>query len=220
MQIRETLKAVGKAFTEFKKSFKFGMDTDQLFIHFKNSLTESLSDYQIVYDYVWGKDTLNIDGVTKGYIPKEGDTLIMDVSVGKNGVWCDVCRTFFVGNISREQREVFEMIKASIREGQKAIKKGALASEVYKAVNGVHERQGKTLVHHAGHKIGESCLMQPQFLLDNNTALQAGDFYTVESGAYQDFGVRLENDFLLTEDGAEDLFEEILPLNIEEYLLK
>jgi Xaa-Pro aminopeptidase len=84
----------------------------------------------------------------------------------------------------------------------------------------VHERQGKTLVHHAGHKIGESCLMQPQFLLDNNTALQVGDFYTVESGAYQNFGVRLENDFLLTEDGAEDLFEEILPLNIEEYILK
>ncbi len=220
MQIEETLKAVGKAFTEFKKNFKFGLNTDMLLLPFIDSLKDSLGEYEIVYDYVWGKDTLNIDGVTKGYIPKEGDTLIMDVSVGKNGVWCDVCRTFFVGKISSEQRVVFDLIKSSIREGQKAIKKGALASDVYKAVNRTFASCGKNLVHHAGHKIGEGCLMQPQFLLENNTELEVGELYTVESGLYQNFGMRLENDFLLTENGAEDLFEEILPLNIEEYLLK
>ena len=59
---------------------------------------------------------------------------------------------------------------------------------------------------------------QPQFLKENETALGQG-FYTVETGLYSSFGMRVENDFILSENGAEDLFEELLPLDIKEYIL-
>lgn len=36
-------------------------------------------------------------------------------------------------------------------------------------------KYGKTLVHHAGHKIGEKPLMQPQFLSDNETKIACGE---------------------------------------------
>jgi hypothetical protein len=42
----------------------------------------------------------------------------------------------------------------------------------------------------------------------------------VESGLYCDFGIRLENDYLLNTDGAVDCFEQLLPLDIKEYVLK
>ncbi len=220
MQIKNTLKAVAAAYKDFQNAFAQGRTADELFAAFEDSLKRSLGEYEIVYDYIWGKDTLNIDGVTKNYVPQAGDTLIMDISVKKNGVWCDVCRTFFVGEPSEAQRTVFELIKQSLRAGHAALKAGAKACEIYRSVNTVYELSGKTLVHHAGHKIGEAPVMQPQFLDGNETPLVCGDLYTIESGLYEDFGIRLENDYLLTENGAKDLFEELLPLNIKEYILK
>lgn len=142
----------------------------------------------------------------------------MDISVGKNGVWCDVCRTYFVGEPSLEQRESYALICESLRNGHRALKIGARACDVYTAVNKTFEAAGKSLVHHAGHAIGEAPLMQPQFLKENKTALGQG-FYTVETGLYSSFGMRVENDFILSENGAEDLFEELLPLDIKEYIL-
>lgn len=221
MDTKTILSAVGKAYRDFADAFEHGKTTDELFVAFKSSLDESLGKYEIVYDYIWGPDSLGIDGVTTGYIPKAGDTLIMDISVGVDGVWCDVCRTFFVGEPSAEQIKTYELILASVRAGHKALREGAVASDIYAAVNAVYESAGKTLVHHAGHRIGEAPLLQPQFLIENNDALVVGNTYTVESGLYEGFGIRLENDYLINKTGAEDLFEDILPLdNVKEYILK
>ena len=218
--IERQLKAVSFAYKEFKNAFKYGKTVDELFAVFEQSLKNSLGEYEIVYDYIWGKESVNIDGVTKNYIPQVGDTLIMDISVKKDGLWCDVCRTFFVGEPSEEQRSIFELVKESLRAGHKALKVYAKASDIYFAVNSVYALNGKKLVHHAGHKIGEKPLMQPQFLADNETKLDCGELYTVETGLYENFGIRLENDYLLQKNGAEDLFEELLPLDIKEYVLK
>ena len=219
-KLKEILRATKDAYKALAKNFSHEKNTDELFLVFENSLKDALGSYEIAYDYIWGKDTLNIDGVTKKYYPQTGDTLIMDISVGKDGVWCDVCRTFFVGEPTAEQCAVYELVKASLRAGHKALKLGAKASDIYKAVNTVYVLNGKTLVHHAGHKIGEKPLMQPQFLEENDTPIVAGEVYTIESGLYENFGIRLENDFLVMNDEANDLFEELLPLDIEEYVLK
>ena len=112
------------------------------------------------------------------------------------------------------------MIRSSLRAGERALRAGAVARDIYGAVNAVYEQQGETLIHHAGHRIGSAPLLQPQFLSENDTALLAGETYTVESGLYRDFGIRLENDFLLTNNKAADLFEDLLPLCVEEYILK
>ena len=217
---REILQAVSIAYQAFKAGFVAGKNSDELFKNFENSLKETLGEYETVYDYIWGKDSLNVDGVTKDYIPQTGDTLIMDISVGKDGVWCDVCRTFFVGEPTEKQSKVFEMITRSLRKGQEALKAGAKASDVYKEVDSMYALNGKKLIHHAGHRIGEKPLLQPQFLEENETELVAGQIYTIESGLYEEFGIRLENDYYLTDKKAIDLFEDLLPLKIEEYIIK
>ena len=221
MQTRTILLAVGKAYKDFSAAFAPQKTTDELFSAFTDSLDKSLGEYEIVYDYIWGQDSLNIDGVTKGYIPKRGDTLIMDISVGVDGVWCDVCRTFFVQQVSDEQKQAYQMILKSVRAGHKALSAQARACDIYSAVNSVYLKNGSTLVHHAGHKIGEKPLMQPQFLSDNQSPIELGQTYTIESGLYHKFGIRLENDYIIEQDGAKDIFEDILPLNnIKEYILK
>lgn len=223
MEIKTILRAVAKAYRDFAHAFSPEKNTDELFFAFEHSLLESLGEYEIVYDYIWGRDTLKVDGVTKSYLPRTGDTLIMDISVGVDDVFCDVCRTYFVGDPSEKQREAYQTVLDSLRAGHHALRADAKASDIYRAVNAVYKKAGKELIHHAGHRIGDKPLLQPQFLPENDTPLEVGQIYTVESGLYEDFGIRLENDFLIESNektGATDLFEDLLPLDIKEYILR
>jgi len=217
---KKILSAIAGAYRDFQKGFGYGKTPSELFSEITRSLDASLGRYDIMYDFLCGRDTVKIDGVTKDCVLKDGDSVLIDVSVGLEGKWCDVCRTYFVGQPSERSVKAFEMIKESLREGERALLVGAKASDIYSAVNNVYKKQGKTLVHHAGHRIGETAVAQPQFLGDNVTLLESGNIYAIESGLYEELGIRLENDYYLTENGAIDLFEEILPLNIEEYILK
>ena len=221
MQVSKILEAVKNAYKKMQSAFDFKKTTDELFAFFCSDLDEAIGEYEICYDFVWGKDSANIEGVTKNYIPQKGDTLIMDISVKKDGVWCDVCRTFFVGEPTEAQKADYEMIIRSIRAGHKALKVGIKASDMYREVNTVYERNGEKLVHHAGHKIADIPVAQPQFLPENDTILERG-VYAIESGIYREglYGIRLENDFLVNENGAEDLFESLMPLDIKEYILQ
>lgn len=214
------LVSVSHAFYEFRAKFRNGKTVNELFEPFIKTLENELGEFDILYDYIWGKDTLNIDGVTDdSYIPQAGDSAIMDISVGKNGVWCDVCRTFFVGSVSDEQAHIFELIKKSIKSGEKHLIPDMSADDIYKAVNSVYENDGKSLIHHAGHQIGKSALEEPRFILNNNTKIEADSFYTIESGYYGDFGIRLENDYFVDNNNTQNLFEKLMSLDIKEYIL-
>lgn len=220
-KIDKILTAVKNAFNAFKNGFSLDKTSDELLKIFTLSLDNELGEYEILYDYIWGDDTAGIEGKTENYSPKTGDTVIMDISVKHDGVWCDVTRTFFVGEPSVKHVEVFEMLKQSIKLGENALKNGISASDVFNAVNSVYLKNGYSLVHHAGHQILTEPVMQPQFLKENvNGFIENGKFYTLEPGLYLNFGIRLENDYLVTDNGVINLFEDLMPLNIKEYILK
>ena len=218
-KIVKNLIAVKNAFDAFKRNFNKDVPCEKLFENFIHSLDKDLGDYQIKYDYLCGKDTINVDGESKGFCLRDGDTILMDISVGYDGVWCDVTRTFFVGNVKDTQKHIFDLIVKSISVAEKIIKSGVCACDIYSAVDSVFKADGKKLVHHAGHKIGEQPLLQPQFIEQNQTKLNEFDYIAIESGFYGEFGIRLENDYQVLEKGAEDLFSQLMPLNIEEYIL-
>lgn len=218
--ITKQLSCVANAFNDLKNQYRAGICCDELRKRFLSCIKKQLKDCAFKYDFLLGVDTLNIDGVSKGKTLKEGDTLLIDISVKFNGVWCDVCRTFFVGEPTKFQRETFSMIVRSIKAGEKVLKAGVKASEVYNAVNTVYQKDGYSLVHHAGHKIGSRAMLQPQFLMEKQGKVRGGEYFTIESGLYKNCGIRLENDYFITENGAKNLFEDLMPLKIEEYILR
>lgn len=216
----KSLIAIKNAFFEMKNSYVKGRDCSSLFNAFKNRLDCQLKSYDIEYDFLVGSDTVNIGGETKNYVPKKYDTLLFDVSVKVDGVWCDITRTFFIEDYTPSQKEAFEIIKKSLRSGQAFLKDGAIALDIYNAVNLEHKNLSNQLVHHAGHLIDCEPVMEPRFLKDNDKAIKLNDIVAIESGVYKEFGLRLENDYFITQNGCEDLFEELMPLEIDNYVLK
>ena len=216
-RILRLLRAAAKAYKEFKSGFRLGADDKEAFSAVLRSLENSLGQYCLQYDYLCGADSAKTDGITQNYVPAPGDAVLMDLSVGKDGVWCDVCRTFFVGYADRKQREDFAALKGALRAGEKVLRAGARAEDVFGAVNGA---LGGELVHHAGHLFGTGPLMPPRFMRGERAVLEEGSFATLEPGLYRkNFGIRIENDYFIG-GNAENLFEGLMPLELEDYILQ
>jgi len=63
------------------------------------------------------------------------------------------------------------------------------------------------LTHHAGHGLGLEHPESPILVPESTDVLRAGDVVTLEPGCYREGvgGVRLENNYLITESGFEQL---------------
>ena len=175
--------------------------------------------YSFKGDIVAGKRSAIGEGDATDYIIKKGDAIILDLLPMKNGVCSDVTRTFFVGEPTDEQKRVYETVKSALIETEKKLKAGVRACEIYEYMRERLKPYEETFFHHAGHLIGKRRLMQPQFLPNKTARLKVGDIVTLEPGIYikDKFGVRLENDYLITENGYEKLFE--YPLDIENFII-
>lgn len=218
-KIEEALLVIKSAYEVFKNSYKDGICITELKDAFLQEIKAKLPNSEVEYDFLAGEDTKNIGGVTENYVLKKYDPVLIDISVKNEGVWCDVCRTYFVGDITKKQLEIYELIKRSIKAGESVLKAGAKTCDLYNAVNGEYQKNGYELVHHSGHQIETAPVEKPLFVASGNEILKNG-FYTIESGLYKDFGMRLENDYFVDEAGATNLFENLMPLVAKEYILK
>ena len=218
--LEKQLRATAKAFMAFKAEFGCGKSGEELLKPFFRSLEEDLGAFETEFDFLIGKDTVNIDGKSFGAYAEAGDTIIFDVSVKYDGRWSDVCRTFFVREMNNLQKSAYKLINSTILAGKTVLKSETEAEKIYEEVNACYEKSGKTLVHHAGHLIGETPIAEPRFIAGEKRKVQSGNVYAIESGLYNGFGIRLENDFYVGESGAEDLFDDFMPLgNLESYIV-
>ncbi|MCC6492788.1 MAG: aminopeptidase P family protein [Pirellulales bacterium] len=142
-----------------------------------------------------------------------GELYIVDAWTCYRGYWSDMSRTFFVGRgPTDEQYELYEHVRRVQQRVAELLKPGADGSEIYTAIDGMlreHpqlEQQG--LVHHGGHAIGLRSHEMPDVNEGRGGVLEPGQIICIEPGGYfaaARYGVRLENMYLITPDGCEDL---------------
>ncbi|MHC4875423.1 MAG: M24 family metallopeptidase [Planctomycetota bacterium] len=164
--------------------------------------------------------TTNAEIPKRGGLPtteplREGDLLILDYSVVLDGYRSDFTNTIAVGEPSAEQQQIFATCESALRSGQETLRAGVAAKEVYAAVSGVIEAAGyPPLGHHAGHGLGLGHPEAPILVPESEDTLLADDVVTLEPGLYVEGigGVRLEHNFLVTEDGCRQLSNHRLAL--------
>lgn len=139
----------------------------------------------------------------------EGDLLIVDWGASYNGYVSDLTRTFAVGKIDAKAETIHRAVQLANQAGRRAGRPGVACAEVDRAARGVIEEAGfgEFFNHRTGHGLGMECHEDPYIHGENDQLLQEGNAYTVEPGIYLAGinGVRIEDDVIVTADGAESL---------------
>lgn len=145
----------------------------------------------------------------KDYPVKNGDALLIDCGARLDGVCADITRTFFIGYYDDHQARVYHTVLAASNAAHEAATPGASAHDVDNAAMGVLESSAfsERIRHKTGHGLGRDIHEDPYIMRDNHEPLQPGMVFTIEPGLYDlsEFGIRIEDDVLVTESGSESL---------------
>lgn len=156
-------------------------------------------------DCVVGYRQQNIGGWPLDYVLRPGDSLIVDLSTILHGYWSDSCATYFAGAADARQRAIHTVVSQALALGASLLRPGAVAGDIDRRVRQFIANAGYPVYpHHTGHGVGVSGHEAPRIVPYNQEALEAGMVILLEPGVYfpGETGVRLEDAFLITDDGA------------------
>ena len=138
-----------------------------------------------------------------------GDALLLDFGARVDGFCADITRTVFVGHASDEAWEVYDTVLRANRRAFEVARPWVTAHEVDDAVTGVLEASpyAERIRTKTGHGLGRDVHEAPYIMRGNRATLEAGMVFTDEPGLYAlgRFGVRIEDDVLVTGDGCVSL---------------
>ncbi len=141
--------------------------------------------------------------------PAPGDLLLIDFGASVAGYCCDITRTFVFGPAEDWQGELHAAVLRAQRAAIEAIAPEAAAADVDRAARGVLAEYGwdRLFGHSTGHGIGLEVHEEPRLSRRSEDLLAPGHVVTVEPGVYLPGrgGVRIEDDVVVTDGGAERL---------------
>lgn len=141
---------------------------------------------------------------------REGTILLIDGGCGVEGYRSDLSRTFVLGQPTQKMKDVFEIEFEAQTAALAAARPGVPCEDVDAAARKVIVDAGygpdyKYFTHRVGHGMGMDGHEWPYLVRGNKLPLASGMTFSDEPGIYLpgEFGVRLEDDMVITEDGAE-----------------
>lgn len=161
-----------------------------------------------------------IGGAARDRHVEAGELYTVDAQTVYRGYWCDLSRTYLVGHEPTElQQSIHDHIAVVQREVAQLLRPGLNGTALWRMLDArVREHPALAdsgLVHHAGHGVGLRAHEAPDLNRDREGVLEPGNIVSVEPGGYTTaarYGVRIENMYLITETGAENLSE--YPMNL------
>ena len=149
-------------------------------------------------------------GSTTPQVVREGSILLIDGGCRAEGYSSDLSRTFVMGKPTQKMKDVFEIVHRAQAAAVKTARPGLACGEVDAAARKVIVDAGygpgyKYFLHRVGHGMGMDGHEWPYLVKDNPLPMQPHMVFSDEPGIYipGEFGLRLEDDMHITDDGAE-----------------
>jgi Xaa-Pro aminopeptidase len=140
---------------------------------------------------------------------ERGDAVLIDAWDRPEGYYYDITRSTFFGKPTDEYRKIWSIVLEAQSAAIERAAPGVPCFEVDAAARRVIERAGygPYFTHRLGHGLGIDVHEPPYMVGHDRTLLEPGMTFTSEPGIYLvgRFGVRIEDDVLVTDKGAESL---------------
>lgn len=208
--IRQAIRCAEAGFDKLIPQLKIGMTekdlADELHYLVNREGAEAMSFGTIVAS---GARGAMAHGFPTGKKIENGDMVVVDFGVMYGGYCSDMTRTLLFGDISPENRRVFDLVLESGRAAYEAVGPGVHSKDVEAAHRAVFLREGldEYALRGLGHGIGLQIHECPRVQIGKDIVLQPNMVFTIEPGLYFPgvCGVRTEDDVLVTESGVENL---------------
>ena len=199
LAVERLIKEVNKGYTEKELA-------DKLLDIYHDLGSEGFSFYPIC---CYGANAADPHHSNDDSTGKSGDSVILDIGCLWTGYCSDMTRTVFLGNVSEEQKKVYNIVKTANERAIAAVKPGVRFCDVDAAARDYITEQGygPYFVHRTGHNIGQEVHEAGDVSSANTDILKPGMTFSIEPGIYLtgNFGVRVEDLVLVTEDGCKVL---------------
>lgn len=200
--------------------------TDEAFKHILTFIREGVTEREIALELeffmrkigadgnafnpivVTGTNGSQCHGVPGDTAVRNGDLITMDFGARLGGYNSDMTRTVAVGEISDEQRDIYNTVLKAQVAAINGIKAGVRCCEIDKIARDIIETPyPDTFGHSLGHGVGFEIHEWPGFSKVDTTLTEPGMVITVEPGIYVagKCGVRIEDMIVVTEDGCRNL---------------
>lgn len=140
---------------------------------------------------------------------KKGDLVLVDIGCEWDGYASDITRAFFTGVPGEKLADVYAIVLAAHEASVAALRPGVPAADIDAAARKVitDAGYGEYFPHRVGHGLGLQEHEPPSMHGANAMPLRPGMIVTIEPGIYLPGigGVRIEDDYLVTEDGSQAL---------------
>jgi Xaa-Pro dipeptidase len=147
---------------------------------------------------------------------REGTVLMVDDGCTVEGYQSDITRTFVLGKPTEKMKQVFDIVhqaqQAALRQAKPGVELASVDAAARKVIVDAGYGPGfKYFSHRVGHGLGMDghewpyLVKNDMFGWDLDPHMRAGMVFSDEPGIYipGEFGVRLEDDMHITENGAE-----------------
>ncbi|MFD3445322.1 M24 family metallopeptidase [Microbacteriaceae bacterium 4G12] len=140
---------------------------------------------------------------------QSGDFVLFDLGVVIDGYCSDITRTVAFGDITDEQKRIYNTVLTAEQQAVEACKPGTPLNVLDRTARSIIEQAGygQYFPHRLGHGLGISVHEYPSVTDANSSLLQEGMVFTIEPGIYVPSvgGVRIEDDVYITANGVEVL---------------
>ncbi len=209
-KIKTAQKITEKSYLEILNFVKAGVSERKLALELEHQMRLNGAE-RIAFDLITisGGNTALPHGVPTDRKLRNGDFITFDIGAVYDGYHSDMTRTVALGFANDKMQEVYNIVLDAHIQAAFKIRAGNTCADVDNAARDciTQNGYGEYFGHSTGHGVGLEIHEKPTVYMTNDTILKSGMVITNEPGIYlpDEFGVRIEDMYLVKDNSYEDL---------------
>lgn len=199
-----------KSYLELLNYVEVGVSEKKLALELEHLMKLNGAE-KIAFDIIAisGKNTSLPHGVPSDKTLDRGDFITFDIGSVYDGYHSDMTRTIALGCATDEMCQIYDIVLKAHIEASYKIKSGNTTADVDNAARDyiISKGYGEYFGHTTGHGVGLEIHEKPTVYHTDKTVLKTNMIITNEPGIYLPgkFGVRIEDMYLVTDNGYKNL---------------